>query len=135
MLEARSAYGYYGSAGGVTGEVAPERHYIEKNMKYYEYKKRYPKCDNLGDYDKVNKTITVLLPVSVEDRPNFGNKYRMDEFYFYVSGGKFDRPDYSNYVAQKAKNVENARKRLSSWLKKEGAYIVRECTLSEYINH
>ena len=74
MLESRSAYGYYGAADGVTGENPPED-VIYKKMKYYEYKTRYPECKNLGDYDKAEKTITVILLAEYADRPNFGNRY------------------------------------------------------------
>lgn len=60
MLEARSAYGYFGVAGGVTGETVPDDR-IEKQMPYWEYKNRYPECDTLHDYDKTTKTITVIM--------------------------------------------------------------------------
>lgn len=33
-----------------------------KKMKYYEYKKYYSECETLGDYDKIEKTITVIIP-------------------------------------------------------------------------
>lgn len=33
-----------------------------KKMKYFEYKNYYPECKTLGDYDKVGKTITVIVP-------------------------------------------------------------------------
>ena len=39
MLESRSAYGYYGVAGGVTGEN-PKVNAIKKKMPYWEYKHR-----------------------------------------------------------------------------------------------
>lgn len=54
MLEARSAYGYFGVAGGVTGETPPDDR-IEKRMPYWEYKNRYSECDTLHDYDKITK--------------------------------------------------------------------------------
>ena len=83
MLEPRSAYGYFGSAGGFSGETPPAWWgCIEKNMLYCEYKRRYPECKTLGDYDKVRKTITVLIPEKYADRPNFGNHYSMHEFAF-----------------------------------------------------
>ena len=34
----------------------------EIKMKYRDYKQHYADCDNLGDYDKSRKTITVLVP-------------------------------------------------------------------------
>ena len=86
MLEARSAYGYYGAAGGYTGERVPaDSNVIYKNMKYYEYKAKYPECKTLGDYDKIEKTITVILPAEYADRPNFGNHYQIREFHFVYS--------------------------------------------------
>ena len=83
MLEERSAYGYFGSEGGATGEMPPDWwNCIKVNMKYYEYKQRYPECRTLGDYDKDHKTITVLVPEEYADRPNFGNRYQMHTFWF-----------------------------------------------------
>lgn len=35
---------------------------MEKNMSYRIYKKRFADCKNLGDYDSVKKTITVVIP-------------------------------------------------------------------------
>lgn len=121
MLESRSAYGYYGSAGGYTGENDPYRGMIPVNMLYREYKTRYPDCKNLGDYDKKNKTITVLLPPSVTDRPNFGNKYRMNVYFFEIV------PEYANESPiheQWAKNYPNAVKRCKAWCKKWGIEFV-----------
>ena len=106
MLESRSAYGWYGSAGGYTGENEPsDADTVPVNMLYREYKTRYPECKNLGDYDKTRKTITVLLPASVEERPNFGNRYTMSEFAFEAIP---DRKEYSPIFYQDAKNYKNA---------------------------
>lgn len=33
-----------------------------KKMKYFECKNYYPECKTLGDYDKAEKTITVIIP-------------------------------------------------------------------------
>lgn len=35
---------------------------LYKKMKYFEYKNYYPECKTLNDYDKVEKTITVIIP-------------------------------------------------------------------------
>lgn len=64
MLESRSAYGYYGVAGGVTGETRPsELDYTITRMPYWKYKKRYSDCQTVsGSYDKNDKTIEVYIP-------------------------------------------------------------------------
>ena len=116
MLESRSAYGWYGSAGGYTGESSPsDRGTIPVNMPYREYKKRYPDCKHLGDYDKKDKTITVLIPASVMDRPNYGNRYTMSEFVFEIVP---DHPNVSPIVYQTAKTYANALKRMKAWCRK-----------------
>lgn len=117
MLEPRSAYGYFGSAGGFTGETPPAGwDCIEKNMLYCEYKRRYPECKTLRDYDKVRKTITVLIPVEYAERPNFGNKYSMHIFRFSFT------PVYSyesGIFQCKAKNYHNALRNAKKWAKIE----------------
>ena len=118
MLESRSAYGWYGSAGGYTVENAPsDAGTIPVNMPYREYKTRYPECKHLGDYDKQRKTITVLIPASVTDRPNFGNRYQMMEYAFEVNP---DRVGISPILYQKAKNYQNALKHAKKWCKEWG---------------
>ena len=120
MLEARSAYGYFGVAGGVTGETPPDDR-IEKRMPYWEYKNRYPECDTLHDYDKVTKTITVLLPKEYAERPNFGNRYSMHEFRFVYAPKS---PGYSNIFVCQAKCYENALRNAKAWARREGKCIV-----------
>ncbi len=118
MLESRSAYGYYGWAGGYTGENKPcDPDTIPVNMPYWEYKKRYPDCKNLGDYDKRKKTITVLIPESVTERPNYGNRYQMHEYAFEVVP---DRDYYSPIMHQTAKNYQNAVKHAKAKCKEWG---------------
>ena len=122
MLETRSAYGYYGSSGGVTGENTPSKsNVIERNMSYWEYKHRYPECDTLNDYDKIKKTITVLIPEEYAQRPNFGNRYSMSDFYF-VYAPTF--PGFSNIFECRAKNYKNALRNAKRWAKREGVEIV-----------
>lgn len=43
-------------------EVTSDYDVIYKKMKYFEYKNYYPGCKTLGDYDKTEKTITVIIP-------------------------------------------------------------------------
>lgn len=116
MLEARSAYGYFGVADGVTGETPPDDR-IEKQMPYWEYKNRYSECDTLHDYDKVTKTITVLLPKEYAERPNFGNRYSMHEFRFVYAPKS---PGYSDV----AKCYENALRKAKAWARRKGKRII-----------
>ena len=130
MLESRSAYGWYGSAGGYTGESDPsDVGTIPVNMPYREFKTRYPECKHLNDYDKVRKTITVLIPASVTDRPNFGNRYQMNEFVFEVVP---DRADWSPLLHQKAKNYTNALRHAKKWCKECGWEFVGDAKGHEY---
>lgn len=121
MLESRSAYGWFGSAGGYTGENDPSNAgTIPVNMPYREYKTRYPECKHLGDYDKQRKTITVLLPASVMDRPNFGNRYQMNIFRFVT-----DLPHpYDPIIELKAKCYKNALRNAKAWAKRDGFTIL-----------
>ena len=129
MLEARSAYGYYGAAGGYTGERVPANdNVIYKNMKYYEYKAKYPKCKTLGDYDKIEKTITVILPAEYADRPNFGNHYQIGEFHFVYS--PMDK-DIAGIIFR-AKNYKNAMRQARKWAKENGKTITGDAPGYEY---
>ena len=122
MLESRSAYGWYGAAGGYTGEnKPPNAGTIPVNMPYREYKTRYAECKNCGDYDKQRKTITVLIPASYTERPNFGNRYQMGEYYFEIVP---DCKSMSPVVTQIAKNYENALKRIKAWCKRQNIEFV-----------
>ena len=127
MLESRNAYGYYGAAGGYTGETPP-KNVIYKKMKYYEYKTKYPECKNLGDYDKIEKTITVILPAEYADRPNFGNRYQIREFHFVYS--PMDK-DIAGIVFR-AKNYKNAMRQARKWAKENGKTINGDAPGYEY---
>lgn len=130
MLEARSAYGYFGAAGGVTGETPPpDFGCIQVNMPYREYKSRYPECGTLNDYDKVRKTITVLIPQEYTERGNFGNRYSMHEFFF-VYEPAFN--GYSNIFECKAKCYTNAIKAAKKWAKQNGVVIIGDEPGREY---
>lgn len=128
MLESRSAYGYYGAAGGVTGENPPED-VIYRKMKYYEYKTKYPECKNLGDYDKIEKTITVILPAEYVNRPNFGNKYSMHNFHFTYSPVIHG---FSDTYECTAKSYKNALAAAQKWARKNGRTIVGDAPGHEY---
>jgi hypothetical protein len=128
MLEPRSYYGYYGSAGGVTGEVPPDDR-IEKNISYWEYKHRYPECETLGDYDKAKKTITVLIPSEYTERPNYGNHYSINTFYFEYSPAI---QGISPYLEIRAKNYTNAMRQAKTWANRNKRKIVGDKPGSEY---
>ena len=122
MLEARSAYGYFGTAGGATGETPPkEVGVIHRRMPYWEYKRRYPECDNMGDYDKVTKTITVCIPCEYSERPNFGNRYSMHLFRFTYSPVF---PGCSDVFECNAKCYANALKNAKQWARSVGRIII-----------
>lgn len=130
MLEARSAYGYFDSAGGFSGETPPPSWgCIERNMLYCEYKRRYPECKNLGDYDRVHKTITVLIPAEYAERPNFANTYSMHYFEFTYS----PVPSYCSGIFEcKAKNYQNALRNAKRWAKSEGVTITGDAPGREH---
>ena len=72
MLEVRSAYGYYGNAGGVTGENPP-REDRRIRMPYRDYKKKYCHTHDTveGSYDSDTKTIEVYFKdEEVDSKPN-----------------------------------------------------------------
>lgn len=65
MLEPRSAYGYYGVAGGTTGEASTDEGRIGeyRRMPYRKYKQSYSDCKTVpGSYDSDDKTIEVIIP-------------------------------------------------------------------------
>lgn len=121
MLEPRSAYGYFGAAGGYTGETPPpDWNCVPVKMYYWEYKNRYPECRTLHDYDKVHKTITVLIPQEYTERPNFGNRYSIREFHFTYAPAI---AGFSNKFECKAKCYKNALKAARKWAKENGVTI------------
>ena len=127
ILESRTAYGYYGAAGGYTGETPPEN-VIYKKMKYYEYKTKYPECKTLGDYDKAEKTITVILPAEYAERPNFGNRYQITEFHFIYSPNK----EGFSGVVFRAKNYKNALRNAKKWARENGKTITGDAPGYEF---
>ena len=128
MLESRSAYGYCGTTGGYTGETPPDN-VIYKKMKYWDYKNKYPECKNLGDYDKIEKTITVILPAEYAKRPNFGNTYSMHDFHFTYSPVIHG---FSDTFECTAKNYKNALAAAKRWASKNGKIIVGDTKGYEY---
>ena len=77
-------------------------------MRYADYKKKYPKHKNAGDYCKHSKTITVLFDHDdpITKAPNFGNTYSFNRYRLELKD-----VDGSVFSAKfKAKSLENAIK-------------------------
>ena len=135
MLEVRSAYGYYGEAGGVTGENAP-RSDRRIRMPYRDYKKKYYHTHDTvkGSYDPNTKTIEVYFTEEeANSKANLGNRYELDAFYFV-----FDNVEVcyayegikreTRIVSMRAKTRENAIRNAKKKAKAWGATFVREAT-------
>lgn len=142
MLEVRSAYGYYGSAGGVTGENPP-RADKRIRMPYRDYKKKYYHTHDTvsGSYDPHTKTIEVYFKEEeVDSKPNLGNRYKIDAFYFVFDnvevcyayeGIKRETRVVSFRAKTKENAIRNAKKRAREW----GATFVREATIEDIRNY
>lgn len=138
MLEVRSAYGYYGDAGGVTGENPP-RADKRIRMPYRDYKKKYYHTHDAvsGSYDPNTKTIEVYFKDDeVDSKPNLGNRYELDAFYFVFDNVEVDRAykgitRETRVVALRAKTkanaIRNAKKKAKEW----GATFVKEATIED----
>lgn len=130
MLESRSAYGYYGSAGGYTGENAPERNAVR--MPYREYKRRWSDHKTVrGSYDSDNKTIEVLFTdEEMAKKTNFGNRYEMQSFFFRFEGARIGVAPVAEFLA---KTHENALRNAKRWCRNNGYTLGEEITFDEYI--
>ena len=138
MLEIRSAYGYYGEAGGVTGETPP-RSDVRIRVPYRDYKKKYYHTHETvkGSYDPTTKTIEVYFTADeIESKANLGNRYRMDAFYFVLDnvevgyayeGIKRETRIVSFRAKTKENAIRNAKKKAKEW----GATFVREATIQD----
>lgn len=129
MLEVRSAYGYYGSIGGVTGENPPRP---SARIPYRTYKKSYRNNDTVsGSYDPTTKTIEVYFTeAELKKMTNLGNNYQL-QIYDFVIG---DYPVYGNHHRETvvyqfyAKTRENAERNAKSLCRKNGYTFIREAT-------
>ena len=139
MLEARIAYGYYGEAGGVTGENPPATMYSTR-MPYRVYKQKFSNNKTVaGSYDAETKTIEVYCTdEQMKRKTNYGNRYQIGSYYFLVEvpegkgkcGWKHGR-----YVLEfKAKDEINAERNAKKWAKDKEYIVIREATLDEYIH-
>ncbi len=77
-------------------------------MKYRDYKQHYADCETLGDYDKSDKTITVLVPDGRMKKSGVrGQTYRYITF-----RGVEKATGRPVRITLKAISVETAKKRL-----------------------
>ena len=116
MLESRSAYGYYGVAGGVTGENRPsELDYTITRMPYWKYKSRFSDYKTVsGSYDKSDKTIEVYIPTeTIKPSGMRGQNVSHYKFYFEIGGQHF-------YTFYRAINEQNAERRFKAEARKRG---------------
>ena len=120
MLEVRSAYGYHGASGGVTGETRPTS---SVRMSYREYKTKYPKHKTVaGSYDSVDKTIEVYFSdEEMKKKTNLGNRYQMHEYKFLTD---INRVSINPVITVTAKTYDNAYKNAKAWGRKEGFKII-----------
>lgn len=77
-------------------------------MKYRDYKQHYADCETLGDYDKYNKTITVLIP----DGRMKESGVRGKSFKYFTFKGIENGTNRPVRITIKAISAENAKKRL-----------------------
>lgn len=129
MLESRSAYGFYGSTGGYTGESVNEQ--CTTRMTYREYKLKWSDHKTVaGSYDKQDKTIEVIFSKEeMKAKTNLGNRYHISSYYF-----KFDGVEkgVASIVDFNAKTYENAKKNAKAYAKQFGYTLVGDATRSEY---
>ena len=138
MLEVRSAYGYYGSAGGTTGENPP-RAGKRIRMPYRDYKRKYCRTHDTvqGSYDPSTKTIEVYFTDDeVDSKPNLGNRYELDAFYFVFDNVEVCKAyegisKETRVVSFRAKTRENAMRNAKKRAREWGATFVREATLED----
>ena len=129
MLEVRSAYGYYGSAGGVTGENPPME---TIRMPYRDYKKKYYRTHDTvdGSYDPRTKTIEVCFKAE-EVNGNLGNRYQLQAFDFLLDGVRVQAIRQPRVVSFRARTKENAIRNAKRKAKEWGATFVREATIED----
>lgn len=137
MLEVRSAYGWYGEAGGVTGEnVPPQR----ARVPYREYKTKWKGHRAVdGTYDPETKTIEVYFTdEEMKQKTNLGNRYGIATYYFLVEvpegKGKNGWASGMYVLSFRAKNEANAERNARKWARGLEYTVIREATLDEYIH-
>lgn len=129
-MESRSAYGFYGAAGGYTGENKTEQHSVR--MPYWEYKKKWADHKTVpGSYDCKDKTIEVCFSTEeMKAKTNYGNRYELWSYYFRFGGVE---KGISPVCEFKAKNEKNAEKNAKTYARRNGYDFIGEASLDEYI--
>lgn len=137
-LEVRSAYGYYGSFGGVTGENPPMP---TARVPYREYKTKWKDHKIVdGTYDPSTKTIELYFTdEEMKQKTNLGNRYQIGSYYFIIEieagCGKNGWGAGVYNLEFKAKNDQNAERNARQWAKKMGYKFIRQSTFAEHCNH
>lgn len=129
MLESRSAYGYYGAAGGYTGENSRTGNPVR--LPYREYMSKWATHKTVpGSYDRTDKTIEVLFTdEEMKQKTNLGNRYCMNSYWFRFDGvEKYVSP----IVEFQAKTKENATRNAKRYAMENGYTLVGESSLKEY---
>lgn len=129
MMESRSAYGYYGVAGGFTGERRPSGNPVR--LPYREYKQRWADHKTVpGSYDKQERTIEVIFDnEEMKAKTNLGNRYHLESFYFRFDGVQ---RGISPVVDFQAKTRENAIRNARKYARDLGYTFVGEVDYREY---
>lgn len=134
MLEVRSVYGYYGSAGGVTGETPPRP---SIRIPYRVYKKSYRNNDTVyGSYDPTDKTIEVYFTeAEMKKMTNLGNSYQLQGYDFVIDNYPMYGDRRRETVVRQfyAKTRENAERNAKSFCRKKGYTFVREATREDLL--
>ena len=129
MLEVRSAYGYYGSAGGATGENPPRP---SIRIPYRVYKKSYCNNDTVyGSYDPTDKTIEVYFTeAEMKKMTNLGNTYQLQTYDFVLGNYPLYGDNHRETVVYQfyAKNKGNAERNAKALCKKYEYTFIREAT-------
>ena len=132
-MESRSAYGYYGAAGGYTGE-SKKIDMPSLRLPYWEYKKKWADHKTVpGSYDTKEKTIEVYFTnEEMKAKTNLGNRYEIWTYYFRFGGVE----KWFNPIMEfKAKNMENAVRNAKAYARQNGYTFEGEATLDDYINN
>lgn len=130
MLEARSAYGYYGTAGGYTGESKGADTQTTR-MTYREYKQKWSDHKTVpGSYDQKEKTIEVIFTAEeMAKKTNLGNRYHLQWFFFKFGGVE---KGMTSIIEFDAKTYENAKRNAKAYARKFGYTLERDATYNEY---
>lgn len=129
-MESRSAYGYYGAAGGFTGESVAKGNPLR--VPYREYKQKWADHKTVaGSYDSKDKTIEVVFEDDeMAKKTNLGNRYEMRTFWFRF--GNVER-GICPICDFQAKNEANAVKNAKAYARRNGYTFDGSATINDYI--